>query len=425
MKFNEAVDFLYSQLPIFQRQGAAALKKDLTNTIFLLEKLGNPHFKFKAVHIAGTNGKGSSAHFIASILQSAGYNAGLYTSPHLKSFTERIKINGKEVSEDFVGEFVERVKPLLSKISPSFFEMTVAMAFDYFAQKKIDIAVVEVGLGGRLDSTNVLMPEVSLITNISYDHTDLLGNTLEQIAFEKAGIIKNSRPVVIGKRQEEVAHVFSIKAKSESTRIYFASDEIKLKPLNGAYQIFRSGKIWIELMNVPIVTDYIIENLPGVLQTIILLRQRGFIITDEAIKEGIREMVFKTGLKGRWQKINDKPLAICDVAHNLDGILKVLKEIRKIKYNKLLMVWGCVKDKDIEPILAVLPKNASYYFCQPDIPRAMDASLLREKAENVGLTGVAIPNVEKAFQRAVRDASEDDFIFVGGSTFVVAELENL
>jgi dihydrofolate synthase/folylpolyglutamate synthase len=303
--------------------------------------------------------------------------------------------------------------------------MTVAMAFDYFAQKKINIAVVEVGLGGRLDSTNVLIPEVSLITNISYDHTDLLGNTLEQIAFEKAGIIKNSRPVVIGKRQEEVAHVFSIKAKSESTRIYFASDEIKLKPLNGAYQIFRSGKIWIELMNVPIVTDYIIENLPGVLQTIILLRQRGFIITDEAIKEGIREMVFKTGLKGRWQKINDKPLAICDVAHNLDGILKVLKEIRKIKYNKLLMVWGCVKDKDIEPILAVLPKNASYYFCQPDIPRAMDASLLREKAENVGLTGVAIPNVEKAFQRAVRDASEDDFIFVGGSTFVVAELENL
>jgi dihydrofolate synthase/folylpolyglutamate synthase len=305
----------------------------------LLEKLGNPHFKFKAVHIAGTNGKGSSAHFIASILQSAGYKVGLYTSPHLKSFTERIKINGKEVSEDFVGEFVERVKPLLSKISPSFFEMTVAMAFDYFAQKKINIAVVEVGLGGRLDSTNVLIPEVSLITNISYDHTDLLGNTLEQIAFEKAGIIKNSRPVVIGKRQEEVAHIFRVKAKSESTRIYFASDEIKLKPLNGAYQIFRSGKIWIELMNVPIVTDYIIENLPGVLQTIILLRQRGFIITDEAIKEGIREMVFKTGLKGRWQKINDKPLAICDVAHNLDGILKVLKEIRKIRYNKLLVVW--------------------------------------------------------------------------------------
>jgi dihydrofolate synthase/folylpolyglutamate synthase len=252
-----------------------------------------------------------------------------------------------------------------------------------------------------------------------------LGITLEQIANEKAGIIKNSRPVVIGKRQDEIAHIFNTRAKAESAKIYFASDEIKLKPLNNVFTILKFDKIWLESINLPIKTDYIVENLPGVLQTIILLRQRGFQITDEAIIEGILHMPEMTGLKGRWQKLNDKPLIICDVAHNLDGIMKVLVEIKKIKYDKLFIVWGYVKDKDVDPIFAVLPKNAIYYFCQPDIPRAMNATLLREKAENAGLTGFAIPKVTEAFQQAVRSAKADDFIFVGGSTFVVAELENL
>lgn len=424
MNFTEAVEFLYSQLPMYQRVGPAAMKKDLSNTIFLLDYLGNPHRSFKSVHIAGTNGKGSSAHFIASVLQSAGYKTGLYTSPHLKSFTERIRINGGEIPETDVVEFVEKVQPLLKQVSPSFFEITVAMAFNYFAKQKVDIAVVEVGLGGRLDSTNVIFPEVCLITNISLDHMDMLGNTLTEIAGEKAGIIKHNCPVVIGKRQEEVAQVFIDKALESDSNLFFADELIELEPEEASTVVRNSGVEWLKIF-LPGSTNFLTENIPGVLQTIQILREKGFDISDEHIINGLQKVRAQTGLKGRWQTINRRPLAICDVAHNSDGIRKVLSEIEKLNYNKLRMVWGSARDKEVNSILKLLPQGAEYYFCQADIPRAMDAEELHKNAQEFKLHGRVIKDVNKAFQTAMADAGDNDLIFVGGSTFVVAELENI
>ncbi len=409
---------------MFQRIGAAAYKNDLTNTIALCEKLGNPERKFKSIHIAGTNGKGSSSHMLAAILQSAGYKTGLYTSPHLKEFTERIKVNGEDLSHSFIVDFVNRIKPVLEKIKPSFFETTVVMAFDYFAQQEVDVAVIEVGLGGRLDSTNVITPEVSLITNISWDHANLLGDTLQKIAAEKAGIIKSNIPVVVSERQPEVSTVFIEKASNEKSPITFASDDFQVSNLgDGNFEVKFNAKK--ETYQLQLKGDYQEMNLAGVLATVTELEKKGFIITQQNIYEGLQHTIDLTQLKGRWQKLGESPLIICDTAHNEAGIREVLKQISKQKFESLHIVWGMVNDKDPERVLELLPRNAHYYFCQAKIPRAMNADELKEKANTYQLIGEVVADVNQAIERAKKNCSSDDMIFIGGSTFVVAEVENL
>ncbi len=421
--YQQTLNYLYESLPMFQRIGAAAYKNDLNNTIALCKALGNPERKFKSVHIAGTNGKGSSSHMLAAVLQTAGYKTGLYTSPHLREFTERIKINGEDISHAFVIDFVNRMKSLLEQIKPSFFETTVAMAFDYFAQQNLDIAVVEVGLGGRLDSTNVITPEVSLITNISWDHANLLGDTLQKIAAEKAGIIKEGIPAVISERQPEVEDVFLEKASHEKSPITFASDGYRLFALgNGQYSFSPFGEVAFQLQ---LKGDYQQMNLAGVLATVDTLKKKGFKISQESIAEGLRSTVTLTQLKGRWQKLRDHPLMICDTGHNEAGIKEVLKQISKEKFANLHIVWGMVNDKDPGRVLVLLPKNAHYYFCQAKIPRAMGAVELEKKANAFGLKGEAIEDVNQAIDLARKNSLPDDMIFIGGSTFVVAEIEGL
>ncbi len=426
LNYSQTLDYLYAVLPMFQRIGAAAYKRDLDNTIKLCEALGNPQHKFQSIHVAGTNGKGSSCHMIAAILQSAGYKTGLYTSPHLKEFTERIKINGVEIPQEFVVDFVERIKPHIEEIKPSFFEITVVMAFDYFVNQGIDYGVIEVGLGGRLDSTNVVNPLVALITNISFDHKDLLGETLPLIAAEKAGIIKNNGIVVIGERQEEVAEVFIRRAELQKAKILFAQDE---------YQVNESGETGFEVKELhqllfeDLVPDlkgtYQKKNIPGVLSVINQLRLQGLQIFDEAIREGIENTIGLTGLKGRWQMLSENPLTYCDVGHNEDGIRAVLESIKALDYVKLHFVIGVVKDKEVRSVLRLLPKEATYYFCQASVPRALDASTLQIQANEMGLAGSAFPNVMDAYNEARKQANRDDLIFIGGSTFVVAELDGL
>jgi dihydrofolate synthase/folylpolyglutamate synthase len=424
--YHEAVQYLYENLPMFQRVGAVAYKNDLTNTIKLCDALDNPQTKFKSIHVAGTNGKGSTSHMLASILQEAGYKTGLYTSPHLKEFTERIKINGQEVSENFVVDFVNKIQSLVREIQPSFFEITVAMAFDYFVQENIDVAVIEVGLGGRLDSTNVITPEVSVITNISWDHQDLLGDTLPKIAFEKAGIIKNQIPVVISEKQPEVEEVFIAKAKEQRAAIFFASEEYSVRTLsNGNLDLHRSGELFLKNVRFPLAGLYQHKNLPGVLKAIDVLKSRSIDTTLQQVKAGLENVIANTHFRGRWQKIGDNPLVICDTGHNKDGITQVVQQLNSMKFNKLHIVLGMVKDKDITEVLALLPKQADYYFCQAKIPRAMDAAHLAEKALAAGLQGRAIPDVNEAKRTALKNASSDDLIFIGGSTFVVAEIEEL
>ena len=425
--YQQALDYLYANLPMFQRIGAAAFKKDLTNTIKLCEALGNPEKKFKTIHVAGTNGKGSSSHMLASILQEAKYKTGLYTSPHLKSFTERIRINGNEVSETFVLDFVNRIHPLIDEIKPSFFEITVAMAFDYFAKENIDVAVIEVGLGGRLDSTNVITPEVSLITNIGWDHKDLLGDTLNKIASEKAGIIKSGIPVVISERQDEIDDVFLAKAKELSSAIYFASDQFDVSTINDKHQIFKDGAVVIRDVKFPLKGRYQSHNMRGVVNVIEVLRKKrkGLKITDAAVKRGLQNVLRNTHLKGRWQVLQKRPLMICDTGHNIDGIRYVTQQLKTIPHKKLHFVYGTVKDKSIDDILQILPREATYYFCQAKLPRALDASELAKKANEFGLQGHVIPDVNEAKNSALKNASENDLIFIGGSTFVVAELTEL
>lgn len=418
--YQQAIDYLYASLPIFQRVGAVAYHGDLNNTLALCEALENPQRKFKSIHIAGTNGKGSSSHMLASVLQSAGYKTGLYTSPHLKEFTERIKINGAEVSKEFVVDFVNRMKPVLEKVKPSFFETTVAMAFDYFVREKVDIAVIEVGLGGRLDSTNVIMPEVSLITNISWDHMDLLGDTLERIATEKAGIIKPAIPVIISERQEEVENVFLKRAQETGSSIEFAQDRFEVQALGDG--LFSVNRVEYQL---DLKGNYQQKNLGGVLATLEELKRKGFSISDKSISEGLSKAILLTGLKGRWQKLNDKPLIICDTGHNESGMQEVMKQIAQQKFKKLHIVWGMVKDKDVSKVLKQLPKDANYYFCQAKIPRAMPAAELQSKMNEFGLMGKVVEDVNQAIAEAKKNAAPDDMIFIGGSTFVVAEIENL
>ncbi|HWA34855.1 MAG TPA: folylpolyglutamate synthase/dihydrofolate synthase family protein [Cyclobacteriaceae bacterium] len=423
--YAETLEYLYKSLPMFQRIGAAAYKADLVNTTALCAALGDPHRKFKSVHVAGTNGKGSSSHMIAAILQSGGYKTGLYTSPHLKEFTERIRINGAEVDQQFVVDFVNKLQLVIENMHPSFFEMNVAMAFDYFASRQVDIAVIEVGLGGRLDSTNVISPEVSLITNISFDHKDLLGETLPKIAFEKAGIIKRHTPVVISERQSEVEKVFNEVATSRDAELTFADEVISVQRGISGYNVFKKGELWLENIVPELKGEYQQKNIPGVLATVLKLRSLGFTIPDQAVRCGIEQVTKLTGLKGRWQVISNAPLTICDTGHNQAGIAEVLKQIGKTPHRHLHFVFGVVKDKDVTDILKMLPKDASYYFCAAKIPRAMDAITLKELAASEGLMGQAFDDVNDAVRAAHGDAAADDMVFIGGSTFVVAEVDGL
>ncbi|MEQ8472200.1 MAG: folylpolyglutamate synthase/dihydrofolate synthase family protein [Marinoscillum sp.] len=426
MNYQQVLNYLYERLPMFQRMGAPAIKKDLTNTILLLEGLGNPHHQFKSIHIAGTNGKGSSAHALSAVLQTAGYNTGLYTSPHLKSFTERIRINGVEVEEEFITRFVNSYQGLIEAINPSFFEVTVAMSFLYFAERKVDIAVVETGLGGRLDSTNVIKPEVSLITMIGYDHADLLGNTLEEIAAEKAGIMKEGIPVVIGANQPELRALFLSKAKHYGSPITFASYDVISQSDSLIDQGFEVslGESTLRAKT-DITASYFLKNIPGIYATIIELRKRGFEISDDNFVLGVSRVKSLTGLKGRWQVLHENPLVIADVSHNEPGLLELFKQVERHLKGQLHLIIGVVKDKDIPKMLKLLPSQAKLYFTQSSVPRSLDAQELFSKAKGYGSDGEVFTDVNAAILAAKKNAANEDLILVCGSTFVVAEIENL
>lgn len=413
---------------MFTRIGAAAFKKDLTNTLRLCEVLGNPQHKFRCIHIAGTNGKGSTSHMTASILQEAGYKTGLYTSPHLVDFRERIRINGQMIPQQEVVDFVADLQEAIEDIQPSFFELTVALCFAHFAKHNVDYAVIETGLGGRLDSTNVISPMLSVITNIGYDHMDMLGDTLEKIAYEKAGIIKKNTPVVIGKTQTETKKVFEDKAREENAPVIFCNSHYQIADWfseNGerAFVIasIPGGKT-ATVFHTPLTGNYQKENVVTVYTAVKQLQETGLQISDENISRGYKNVLKNTGLRGRWEKLGEHPLIICDTGHNEDGIRYIVEQIAQQNFAHLHIVLGMVKDKAIDHILALLPKNARYYFCKAGIPRALDASLLREQAAEYHLHGETYPSVHDAFLAAKQQAKPEDMIFVGGSTFVVAEI---
>jgi dihydrofolate synthase/folylpolyglutamate synthase len=434
MNYPETLAWLYAQLPMYQRVGAAGFKKGLGNTEALAEALGHPETKFKSVHVAGTNGKGSSSHMVAAVLQSAGYKVGLYTSPHLREFTERIRVNGQELAPAYLVQWVASHQELFATIQPSFFEMCVALAFDYFAAEQVDVAVVEVGLGGRLDSTNIITPLVSLITNISYDHQAMLGNTLPEIAGEKAGIIKPGRPVVVSQTQPEVQAVFEEKARREASPLLFADTRYQARlagpPPAGAeavqlLNITRDGQPYLENVALGLLGDYQRLNLPGVLATLDELRAQGFDLPESAVRQGLREVTRLTGLRGRWSIIGQQPLVVADTGHNEAGLRLVLAQLAKVPHRHLHMVIGTVNDKDVAKVLALLPQQATYYFCQADIPRALPAEELASQAAAAGLTGQVSGPVPVAVAAARAAAGPDDVVFIGGSTFVVAEVAEL
>lgn len=433
MTYTETLDYLFNALPMFQRVGASAYKADLTNTLSLCAHLGNPQETFKTIHVAGTNGKGSTSHALASVFQAAGYKTGLYTSPHLKSFTERIRIDGKEITEEDVVEFVANNRAFLDQLQPSFFEMTVGMAFWYFAKETVDIAVIEVGMGGRLDSTNVIHPELCVITTIGYDHTQFLGNTLPLIAGEKAGIIKQGVPVVISQTQKETQVVFSQQAAAKQAAIVFADQQWEVTKLpeseDPSIQQLANFKVRSSDgefdLKFGLNGDYQRFNLPGILEAVKQLRDQGWNLSYKALQVGLESISEQTGLKGRWQLLQVKPIILADTGHNEDGIGEVVNQLKKYSYSKLWMVIGMVNDKDISKVLDLLPKEANYIFCQASIQRAMDAHELARKGNEKGLIGQVIPTVTEALEFARKNASPDDLIFVGGSTFVVAEIENL
>ena len=406
MNYQETLSWMFNQLPMFQTQGKTALNNKLDRTNAFAAVLGNPEKKFKTLHIAGTNGKGSSSSMLASILQEAGYKVGLYTSPHLKDFRERIKINGVEIPEERVVSFIAAHKDFLVTHQLSFFEMTVGLAFDYFAEEKVDIGVIEVGLGGRFDSTNIIAPEVSLITNISKDHTDILGNTLPEIAFEKAGIIKKNTPVVISEYQEETAPVFVKRAKEEKAPIVFANELTTdlTTDLQGIYQE---------------------KNIKGVIAVTDFLKHQGWDISDENLKNGLLNVVKNTHLKGRWQTLSTNPTVVCDTGHNIGGLTYVMEQLKKQTYTQLHIVVGFVKEKDVKGVLELFPKEAHYYFCSPNIKRGLAVETLKEIATAKGLKGEAYSSVQEAVSAAKAKAQPTDFIFIGGSTFVVSELADL
>jgi len=402
VNYKETLAWMFSKLPMYQRQGKTAFKKDLTNIVALAGHLGHPQQQFKSIHVAGTNGKGSTSHMIASILQEAGYKTGLYTSPHLRDFRERIKVNGKMIRKNCVINFIKRNHNFLERQQLSFFEMTVGLAFEYFAKQQIDIAVVEVGLGGRLDSTNILNPEISVITNIGYDHTQFLGETLPEIAFEKAGIIKENTPVIIGENQPEVIDTFMKIAKENHTNIAFAEDvnnTIYKTSLAGSYQS-KNSKTAVAAIK----------------------KLNNFIVKEEDIKKGLLKVVENTGLLGRWQLLREQPKVIVDTAHNKEGLTYALRQLLEEKFENLHIIIGVVNDKNLETILPMFPKRAQYYFCKPTIPRGLDAQLLQQKAQGYQLLGNTYNSVNKAYKSALKTAIKNDLIFIGGSTFVVAEV---
>ena len=430
MHYEEVLEYLYEHLPYYQRKGPAAYKGNLDNTFALDEMFGHPHLNFPAIHVAGTNGKGSVSHMLAAILEKAGYKTGLYTSPHLKDFRERIRINGKMADKKFVTGFVERFLEMNKSVSlePSFFELTVLMAFDYFAAEKVDVAVIETGLGGRLDSTNIIHPVLSVITNISLDHTALLGDSLGRIALEKAGIIKNKVPVVIGETHPQTSEIFAGKAKEQEAPYIFADQLLRadyamisadqkqlfnIKDLNGT--VFENLKL--DLMGM-----YQSKNVCTLLCTVMELQKMGWNISEDHIRSGLENVTGLTGLSGRWQTIGLNPRIICDTAHNEGGIREVVAQLRQIPHKKLHFIFGMVSDKDVAGILALLPCEAIYYFTKAQIPRAMSERQLMQMAAFFGLNGATYENVESALKDAKMYAEKDDLIFIGGSTFVVAEV---
>jgi len=427
MNYKQTIDFLYSQLPAYHRIGKAAYKNDLHNSLALDDYFGKPHSGYISVHIAGTNGKGSVSHMIASVLMEAGYRTGLYTSPHLKDFRERIKVNGKLIPERAVTQFIERHAPVLMSLKPSFFEMTVAMAFEYFAKAGVDIAVIETGLGGRLDSTNIITPVVTVITNIGHDHMDLLGDTLEKIAWEKAGIIKTRIPVVISETHNDSKNVFIKKASESGSDIYFADHNFSVS-LNEYDYLTASREYSVRdqisgmsfMGKTELAGDYQSKNIQAVFQTFRALTGTIDCSYNEIIN-GIAKVVANTGLKGRWQVIGRNPLIICDTGHNKEGLEYVINQLERIPSKQLRMILGFVSDKDLGSVLPLFPSSAVYYFTKASVPRALDERILSEKAENYGLRGKSYPDVKSAVAAASKDASEHDTIFIGGSTFVVAD----
>ncbi len=436
MSYQDTLDYLYSRLPMFSRIGAAAIKKDLHNTIAICDFLGNPQRQIKTIHVAGTNGKGSTSHMLASIFQAAGYKTGLYTSPHLYDFRERIKINGELCAKDFVVSFTERIKPFIEQVEPSFFEITVGMAFDYFAKEKCDIAIIETGLGGRLDSTNIIQPELSIITNIGWDHMALLGNSLKEIAAEKAGIIKAGIPIVISEAIPETKQLFIDKATTVNAPIYFAEDLLTLQSFQNNWQtsLFEFTQPLIHLVDAPLFQKsftvecdlpgkYQYKNLKGVLVAVQLLAGMGWKIKASNVFTALTNIKKNTGLMGRWESIQDSPRIVLDVAHNEHGIHALLEQLETLSFDTLHIVTGMVKDKDIEAVLNLLPKNATYYYTQSHIPRALPVKELSAKGNSLGLIGSDYENVNLALLVANKKATDRDLILVIGSVFLVAEVD--
>ena len=430
MNYSDTLEYLFTRLPMFQRTGPAAYKNNLDNTMRLDELYGHPHKNYKTIHVAGTNGKGSVSHMLAAVLQRAGYKTGLYTSPHLKDFRERIRINGKMIPESEVVDWVNnyRINNDLWKIDPSFFELTVALAFDYFAHENVDVAIMEVGLGGRLDSTNIITPELSVITNIGLDHVNLLGDTKAKIAGEKAGIIKPKIPVVIGESDEETTPVFKQVAAEKDAPLLFADAEYVVSyatlGIDGKQNVHfeKNGEAVVEEIKLDLLGAYQHKNLPTVLKSVDLLREKGFEISSSALKDGLANVVGLTGLLGRWQIVGNNPLIVCDTGHNEDGIKALVKQINNTAYKNLHIVFGTVGDKNPDQVLALLPKNAQYYFVRADIERALNENKLKARATAFGLRGESFVSVKEGFAKALETAQKQDMIFVGGSTFVVAEI---
>ncbi|MDR1756322.1 MAG: bifunctional folylpolyglutamate synthase/dihydrofolate synthase [Culturomica sp.] len=423
MNYPETLAWLFAQLPMYQRIGQAAYKNNLDNTLELDRYFNHPHREFKSIHIAGTNGKGSVSHMLASVLQEAGYKTGLYTSPHLKDFRERIKINGEMIPETYVTRFIETNREFFERLRPSFFEMTVAMAFRYFADCGVEIAVVETGLGGRLDSTNIVEPELSVITNISFDHTALLGGTLPEIAREKAGIIKANTPIVAGTYDPACAFVFIQKADECNAPLTFASRQWNVeKNEAGNYNVTGVNGCHYPDLACGLKGAYQRKNIPVLLEAAEILQRKGFAVHEKDIRAGLRQVIPNTGLSGRWQQLNERPLTICDTGHNEDGIREITAQLKSCTYRKLHIVFGMVNDKDISGVLSLLPADAVYYFCKASIPRSLDENRLAEQAGRYGLRGTTHPTVAEAYAAARQHAAPEDMIYIGGSTFVVAEL---
>jgi dihydrofolate synthase/folylpolyglutamate synthase len=428
MNYEQTIDYLFSRLPMFSRIGAAAFKKDLTNTLKLCSYLGDPQKKFKSIHVAGTNGKGSVSHMLAAILHTAGYKTGLYTSPHLKDFRERIKINGEMVEKEFVIDFTQKIQPLIEEIEPSFFEITVALAFEFFAQQKVDVAVIEVGLGGRFDSTNIITPELSVITNIGWDHMNMLGDSLDKIAFEKAGIIKENIPVVIGEILPETINVFQKIAEEKKAPLSIASQ--KRQAVNWYWEkheliaeVAEQHKTDHRIYHLDLPGIYQTKNLLTVLEACSQLHQKGWKTDETIIQKALPHAKKLTGLHGRWEIIHHAPDVILDVAHNIDGIKQLLEQIEVTNYRQLHLIIGMVRDKEIEKIIALLPKEANYYFTKAQIPRALPEDELAAKAISLGFNGTSFPDVNVSLENAMQQAKKDDLIIVCGSVFLVGEVK--